>query len=52
MTDTQVNSNQIVIDETLVHRLVATQFPQWKNLPIRAIIPGGWDNGVQCPNPT
>jgi len=44
MTDTQMNSNQIAIDETLVHRLVATQFPQWKNLPIRAIIPGGWDN--------
>lgn len=44
MTNTQANSNQIVIDETLAHRLVATQFPQWKNLPIRAIIPGGWDN--------
>ncbi len=44
MTDTQINSNQIAIDETLVHRLVAVQFPQWKNLPIRAIIPGGWDN--------
>jgi aminoglycoside phosphotransferase (APT) family kinase protein len=32
------------IDEDLVRRLVATQFPQWAGLPIRAIEPGGWDN--------
>ena len=41
MTDYQ--SNQI-IDRHLVQRLVENQFPQWKNLPIEPVIPGGWDN--------
>ena len=43
MTDPH-NNDQIIIDATLVRRLVVTQFPQWKDLPIRAVIPGGWDN--------
>lgn len=34
----------IVIDEALVRRLVATQFPRWRHLPIRPVEPGGWDN--------
>ncbi|NGX46272.1 MAG: hypothetical protein K940chlam2_01461 [Chlamydiae bacterium] len=33
-----------MIDELLVRRLVANQFPKWKELPVRPIIPGGWDN--------
>jgi aminoglycoside phosphotransferase (APT) family kinase protein len=33
-----------VIDRELVRRLVAVQFPQWADLPIRPIVPGGWDN--------
>ncbi|WP_374470553.1 aminoglycoside phosphotransferase family protein [Phenylobacterium sp.] len=32
------------IDEALVRRLIATQFPQWADLPVRAVEPGGWDN--------
>lgn len=32
------------IDEALVRRLVADQFPQWAHLPVRAVVPGGWDN--------
>lgn len=32
------------IDELLVRRLVASQFPQWKELPIRAVLRSGWDN--------
>ena len=32
------------IDEVLVSRLIATQFPQWKDLPIRPVEFGGWDN--------
>ena len=32
------------IDETLVRRLVATQFPGWKELPIRPVALSGWDN--------
>jgi aminoglycoside phosphotransferase (APT) family kinase protein len=33
-----------VIDDALVRRLVAAQFPEWARLPLRAIEPGGWDN--------
>jgi len=32
------------IDDALVRRLVAEQFPQWSELPVRAVMPGGWDN--------
>jgi aminoglycoside phosphotransferase (APT) family kinase protein len=39
-----VDNEQLMIDDTLVQRLVATQFPQWKNLPIRRVVSGGWDN--------
>jgi len=34
----------VVIDDTLVRRLVASQFPQWADLSVRPLIPGGWDN--------
>jgi aminoglycoside phosphotransferase (APT) family kinase protein len=33
-----------MIDVTLVNRLIAAQFPQWQNLPVRAVDNGGWDN--------
>jgi aminoglycoside phosphotransferase (APT) family kinase protein len=33
-----------MIDSELVRRLVATQFPQWKDLPVRPVASGGWDN--------
>ena len=32
------------IDDTLVRRLIETQFPQWKDLPIQPVTHGGWDN--------
>ncbi len=32
------------IDVALVRRLLAVQFPQWSELDIRPIEPGGWDN--------
>ena len=34
----------VQIDDALVGRLVAGQFPQWSELPIRPIEPSGWDN--------
>jgi aminoglycoside phosphotransferase (APT) family kinase protein len=34
----------VSIDERMVGRLVAAQFPQWAELPVRAVIPGGIDN--------
>ncbi len=32
------------IGVSLVHQLIAQQFPQWAALPIRPVQPGGWDN--------
>src|SRR5882672_694469 len=32
------------IDEALVRRMVAAQFPQWADLPVRPAALGGWDN--------
>ncbi len=32
------------IDEGLVRRLIGAQFPQWADLRIEAVSPGGWDN--------
>ena len=32
------------IDASLVGRLVAAQFPQWAELPVRPVEFGGWDN--------
>ncbi|WP_054311060.1 aminoglycoside phosphotransferase family protein [Mesorhizobium sp. 1M-11] len=34
----------VEIDKALVRRLIAAQFPQWTDLPIRKVEPGGWDN--------
>src|SRR5580765_3868156 len=39
-----LNMSSRVIDGTLVRRLVATQFPQWRDLAVRKVEPGGWDN--------
>lgn len=35
---------QLVIDASLVCRLVAAQFPQWQNLPVWPVENSGWDN--------
>ncbi len=35
---------EVVIDAAIVRRLVAAQFPQWADLPITQVEPGGWDN--------
>lgn len=37
-------ATNVDIDVPLVTRLIAAQFPQWANLPIRPVQPGGWDN--------
>ncbi|MFD0275469.1 aminoglycoside phosphotransferase family protein [Kitasatospora sp. NPDC127111] len=34
------------IDATLVRRLLAAQFPQWKTLPLRPVAPSGADNAM------
>jgi aminoglycoside phosphotransferase (APT) family kinase protein len=37
-------NKQPMINETLVQHLISTQFPQWKDLPIRPVAHSGWDN--------
>jgi aminoglycoside phosphotransferase (APT) family kinase protein len=39
-----MDNEQLVTDEILIYRLVASQFPQWKDLPIRPVALSGWDN--------
>ncbi len=39
-----MDDTHIIIDDTLVRRVIATQFPQWKDLPIKPIALSGWDN--------
>jgi aminoglycoside phosphotransferase (APT) family kinase protein len=41
---TSMDHATLKIDDKLVHHLVATQFPQWKNLPVRPVAFSGWDN--------
>jgi aminoglycoside phosphotransferase (APT) family kinase protein len=36
--------SQRTIDATLVHRLISSQFPQWKDLSIKPVAHGGHDN--------
>jgi len=38
------NGIDIDLDVSLVRRLVAAQFPQWADLPIRPVELSGWDN--------
>ncbi|RUW55894.1 aminoglycoside phosphotransferase family protein [Mesorhizobium sp. M8A.F.Ca.ET.021.01.1.1] len=35
---------EVTIDVALVRRLIAAQFPHWKNLAVRPVDFGGWDN--------
>lgn len=39
-----MQNNTLNIDIDLVRYLITTQFPQWKNLPIRSVSRSGWDN--------
>jgi aminoglycoside phosphotransferase (APT) family kinase protein len=43
---TELPVERLVVDELLVRRMLATQFPEWRDLPIRSIVPGGWDNRI------
>ena len=36
--------NKLMIDAALVQHMVASQFPQWKDLPVRPVALSGWDN--------
>ena len=42
-------NEQLIINETLVQCLIAAQFPQWKDFPIRPVTHSGWDNSDLAP---
>lgn len=39
-----MTNTKLMIDDTLVRCLVAAQFPEWKDLPVRHVARSGWDN--------
>ena len=43
-SDVRTGVREPVIDQPLVRRLIAAQFPRWADLPIRAVERSGWDN--------
>jgi hypothetical protein len=36
-----------LIDSDLVRRLIADQFPQWTDLPVRPVARGGWNTPAE-----
>jgi aminoglycoside phosphotransferase (APT) family kinase protein len=41
-----VHADELAIDEPLVRRLIAEQFPEWSALPLRRIEPQGTDHAI------
>lgn len=41
MAADKMHADEIELDSSLVRRLVASQFPQWADLPLRRVEPGG-----------
>ena len=41
-----MHANELVIDEALVRRLVAEQFPEWAELPLRRVLPEGTEHAI------
>ncbi|MBN2502803.1 MAG: aminoglycoside phosphotransferase family protein [Anaerolineales bacterium] len=46
MPNTKMHANEIPTDAALVHRLLAAQFPQWADLPVRPVESSGTDNAI------
>jgi aminoglycoside phosphotransferase (APT) family kinase protein len=46
VTAGRMHADELGTDEALVRRLLATQFPQWAELPIEALPAGGTDNAI------
>src|SRR5207302_9216282 len=42
----KMHEDELETDEDLVRRLLAAQFPQWAELPLRALPFGGTDNAI------
>jgi aminoglycoside phosphotransferase (APT) family kinase protein len=46
MSGNKIHADQIEIDELLVRRLLAEQFPQWASLPMTAVPTSGTENAI------
>ena len=42
----RMHADEFEIDEELVRRLLAEQFPQWVELPLEPVLPRGTDHGI------
>ncbi len=42
----KVHVDELDVDAALVRRLLATQFPQWADLPLQPVVPAGTDNAI------
>jgi aminoglycoside phosphotransferase (APT) family kinase protein len=42
----RMHADELELDDGLVHRLLAGQFPQWVDLPIRSVEPAGTDHAI------
>ena len=42
----KMHADEVEIDEPLVRRLLAGQFPDWADLPLRRVEPSGTDNAI------
>ena len=39
-----MSDDRLDVAPETVAALIADQFPEWSDLPVRAVVPGGWDN--------
>ncbi|MFI9271079.1 aminoglycoside phosphotransferase family protein [Kitasatospora sp. NPDC052896] len=46
MSSVKMHADEVEIDESLVGRLVAAQFPQWTDLPVTKVRSAGTDNAM------
>ncbi|MBC8139165.1 MAG: aminoglycoside phosphotransferase family protein [Fibrella sp.] len=46
MAASRMHVGEVDTDATLVRRLLAAQFPQWADLPVRSVPSGGTDNAI------
>src|SRR5215218_1681763 len=42
----RMHRDEVTVDETVVRRLLAAQFPEWADLPLEAVEPRGTDNSI------
>lgn len=44
LREEKIKAGKFPVDVAMVERLIAAQFPQWTDLPIRHVAQDGWDN--------